>query len=176
MTPKGRGKGRRAWVKLMRNRAKSWSTQFNPEDGGRMFLRNVGISLQDYTLSQARIGTITTVETWKHICSVYRRGFRSLQGKKLVYYVQNIFEHASLSDTDVPLCVVIRKLQYCRAYIGNYIRRVLVWQLHFTTTLAESYHCVCSSSSSSLLLAFASMVILGVEPHRDPWPYFCSHI
>jgi hypothetical protein len=31
-------------------------------------------------------------------------------------------------------------------------------------------------ASSSLLLAFASMVILGVEPHRDPWPYFCSHI
>jgi hypothetical protein len=29
-------------------------------------------------------------------------------------------------------------------------------------------------ASSSLLLAFASMVILGVEPHRDPWPYFCS--
>jgi hypothetical protein len=31
-------------------------------------------------------------------------------------------------------------------------------------------------ASSSLLLAFASMVILGVEPHRDPSPYFCSHI
>jgi hypothetical protein len=31
-------------------------------------------------------------------------------------------------------------------------------------------------ASSSLLLAFASMVILGVEPHRDAWPYFCSHI
>jgi hypothetical protein len=31
-------------------------------------------------------------------------------------------------------------------------------------------------ASSSLLLAFASMVILGVELHRDPWPYFCSHI
>jgi hypothetical protein len=29
-------------------------------------------------------------------------------------------------------------------------------------------------ASSSLLLAFSSMVILGVEPHRDPWPYFCS--
>jgi hypothetical protein len=26
-------------------------------------------------------------------------------------------------------------------------------------------------ASSSLLLAFASMVILGVEPHRDPWPW-----
>jgi hypothetical protein len=31
-------------------------------------------------------------------------------------------------------------------------------------------------ASSSLLVAFASMVILGVEPHLDPWPYFCSHI
>jgi hypothetical protein len=31
-------------------------------------------------------------------------------------------------------------------------------------------------ASSSLLLVFSSMVILGVEPHRDPWPYFCSHI
>jgi hypothetical protein len=33
-----------------------------------------------------------------------------------------------------------------------------------------------TQASKSLLLAFASMVILGVEPHRDPWPYFCSHI
>jgi hypothetical protein len=43
--------------------------------------------------------------------------------------------------------------------------------LHFTTQYCSLNSELITGSklaSSSLLLAFASMVILGVEPHRDP--------
>jgi hypothetical protein len=47
------------------------------------------------------------------------------------------------------------------------------WFQHFGGTTTSIIR---KQASSSLLLAFASMVILGAEPHRDPGPYFCSHI
>jgi hypothetical protein len=79
-------------------------TYFKSEEGSRIFLRNVGIFLKDFTVS--RHGRPEPESPYGQSIAERLGPYTGLGSSRLLYCVRNIFEGASSPSADVPDYVI----------------------------------------------------------------------